>query len=240
LFSEKSDRGEIRPERSLDRTCPNCGTQQEPDSKFCVRCGKPLTSGPSKQESHIAGKPAGKRSTRTVGIIMALALLLAVVGAVMVPWFSSLFRGTPTVTVPSVETSTTSAGERLLAQISSPLIFDWKGTKMEITKTTMFRPSGQSLRVLVRVIPTLPERDYSIRLSCRFNIVSDEEVLLARGNIDDLWRFEEGPYVRGLDLELDVKKTVNCYLLFFPDDITFFGLEKAEKVADLQISVLEP
>jgi len=171
---------------------------------------------------------------------MALALLLAVVGAVMVPWFSSLFRGTPTVTVPSVETSTTSAGERLLAQISSPLIFDWKGTKMEITKTTMFRPSGQSLRVLVRVIPTLPERDYSIRLSCRFNIVSDEEVLLARGNIDDLWRFEEGPYLRGLDLELEAKKTVNCYLLFFPDDITFFGLEKAEKVADLQISVLEP
>lgn len=195
---------------------------------------------PGQEESHIAGKPAGKKPERIVSIIVALALLLAVVGAVTAPWFSSLFHGAPTVTVPSVETSTTSGGARLVAQISSPLIFDWKGTKMEITKTAMFRPSGQSLRVLVRVVPTLPNRDYSVRLNCRFNIVSDEDVLLARSNVNDLWRFEEGPYVRELNLELDAKKAVDCYLLFFPDDITFFGLVKAEQVADLQISVLEP
>ena len=63
--------------------------------------------------------------------------------------------------------------------------------------------------------------------------------MLARGNVNDLWRFEEGPYVKGLDLELEAKKTANCYLRFSPDDITFFGLEKAERVADLQIMVYE-
>lgn len=73
----------ISKKQAIDKWCPGCETESTDDSKFCRRCGTPLTSEQSELEilRMMAEIRAGKTSvvTSTILIIVSTALLFAYV-----------------------------------------------------------------------------------------------------------------------------------------------------------------
>ena len=42
----------------MTKTCPNCNTENEPDSRFCEACGSPLSNAPPARPRTIVAKPS--------------------------------------------------------------------------------------------------------------------------------------------------------------------------------------
>ena len=247
--------------------CPHCGTKLlTEDAPFCHECGRSTLEAPKApppQATPVRAKPQGiPRGKLAMGIVLVVLVILALVGGVS--FFgsgssSSTYVTTTNATATATQTRTsittatqtrtsitttteitsTTMQERLVAVVSGPIEGQYVGsTPVDHSKSLMFRPVGQSLKVVVTVTPTLETKAYSMDLTYYVHVVSHDEVAL--GYVSDHvepWDFRKGSYVSEKIVTLKTTN-VDCYVTVTVD-VNAHGLTKYQQFATIDVSIYD-
>jgi len=99
---------------------------------------------------------------------------------------------------PATPTPTAKLREVLVAQMSIPL--DARYNDLDLRGVGRFTPVGESVKVVIKVIPTLKTRNYAMRITCLFYVsIFPQQVPVGIGSSpEEYWKFEDGTYVKEL------------------------------------------
>jgi len=144
---------------------------------------------------------------------------------------------TPAPTPTPTTTPTAKLREVLVAQRSIPL--DARYNDLRFSGIGKFTPVGESVKVVIKVIPTLKTRNYAMRITCSVDVYKGTIYMIASGySPEEYWKFEDGTYVK--ELFINFKKEANVeYSLYTAKSfqVSFEGpdIEGQGHVADLEI-----
>ena len=149
----------------------------------------------------------------------------------------------PPLTTPT-PTPTAKLREVLVAQMSIPLDARYNDLHF-LSAAGKFTPVGESVKVVIKVIPTLETRNYAMRITCQVGVVKylPELPLVGESHSpEEYWKFEDGTYVK--ELSINFKKEANMqYVLMTGQSfqVAFEGpdIEGQGHVADLEILAYE-
>ena len=233
------------------KRCQFCGARLSDSDVFCVECGKPQREVRTFMPS-IPAKPESKRG-RNIFIAIFLVILVVVAlsyGAYQAtkPPITTPFptpTPTPIVTTPTTVTTSIPAQERLVAQFSGPIqhdleIYGGDSTPISSSDSPMFRPLGQSLKVVFKMAPTLATLTYSVELRWYVSVTSHDGV--SQGGTQeyvDHWNFQGGSYISEKFINLKATN-VDCYATLLIHDIKVSGVTgHPQLVANLEILIYD-
>jgi len=146
----------------------------------------------------------------------------------------------PPLTTPT-PTPTAKLREVLVAQLSTPLDARYNDIYHRRLRGE-FTLVGESVKVVIKVIPTLETRNYAMRITCLIAVMRSVQtatgVVAEAYSPEEYWKFEDGTYVK--ELFINFKKEANMkYVLMTGTSfrVTFEGpdIEGEGHVADLEI-----
>jgi len=193
-----------------------------------VRTLKPATT----------AKPESKTRRNIVIAIFIAVLVVGVLG------YGAYQATKPSITTPTATTETAKLREVLVGQTSIPLDEHGIQLKYESVKGK-FRPLGESVKVVIKVIPTLKTRNYAIRISSYSVVVvsmAPTSYLVPVGaatGSDEYWKFEDGTYVKELFINFKKEANVDYFCGLRTFHLVFEGLDTEGHVADLEILVYD-
>jgi hypothetical protein len=237
--------------------CPHCGTKLlAEDAPFCHECGRSTREAPKApppQATPVRAKPQGiPREKLAMGIVLVMLVILALAGGVS--FFgsgssSSTYVTTTNTTATATQTRTsitttteitsTTMQERLVAVLSGPIEGQYQGsTPVDNSKSLIFRPIGQSLKVVVTVTPTLETKAYGMTLTYYVHVISHDGVALGYvSDHVDPWDFQKGSYVSEKIITLKTTN-VDCYVTVSVD-VNAHGLTKYQQFATIDVSIYD-
>jgi len=152
----------------------------------------------------------------------------------------------PPLTTPT-PTPTAKLREVLVAQTSIPL--DARGNQLGLLGVGRFTPVGESVKVVIKVIPTLETRNYAMRITCLVIVLKYDPSLphgLPAGegsSPEEYWKFEDGTYVKELFINFSKEANMQYALMTGKNSflVSFEGpdIEGQGHVADLEILVYD-
>jgi len=183
-----------------------------------------------------AAKPENKRRRN---IVIAVVLAVLVVGAL---GYGAYQATKPSITTPIATTGTAKLREVLVEQTSIPL--DEHGIQLKYHPLGRFRPIGESVKVVIKVIPTLETRNYAMRITLYSVVVVSLPDLVPVGaatGSEVYWKFEDGTYVNELFIDFEKKANVDYFCGLRTFHLVFEGpdIEGQGHVADLEILVYD-
>ena len=149
----------------------------------------------------------------------------------------------PPLTTPTpTPTPTAKLREVLVAQTSIPL--DARGNQLDLLGAGRFTPVGESVKVVIKVIPTLKTRNYAMRITCLVIVLKYDPSLphgLPAGegsSPEEYWKFEDGTYVKELFINFSKEANMQYALMTGKSFLVAFegpDIEGQGHVADLEI-----
>ena len=130
-----------------------------------------------------------------------------------------------------------------LVYMSTPLVATWGptvGKKVDVTwQSAVFRPQGTSLRVVVKISPTLQPPTYSFYIDdWELRLYSCDKVILASGHVSVYsWNFKDGSYTAEINLNLEATG-YDCYL-YLRSTYYFTGVDQYGHLADFEMWVYD-